>query len=125
MIEAAGAEAAIADPARLGSLLPCLDSVAVIYWLMGTATGDPDVVAALHNARLEAILSRIVDTAVRGFAYEAAGSVDDGLLDGGAQLVRAAERRWHIPCELIATHPDAHDAWVDTAAAAADRLLRD
>ncbi len=40
-----------------------------------------------------ALLGKLVDSGVRGLVYEAAGSVDGGLLDDGAELVRAAGQR--------------------------------
>ena len=90
-IEAAGAEGVVADPDRLGTLLPLMAGVTVICWLMGTAEGDD--VAALHGDRLESLLAKLVDSGVRGLVYEAAGSVDAGLLDDGAARVQAAGSR--------------------------------
>ena len=78
----------MADPDRLGTLLPLLAGVTVVCWLMGTAEGDD--VAPLHGDRLESLLAKLVDSGVRGLVYEAAGSVDGALLAGGAELVRAA-----------------------------------
>jgi nucleoside-diphosphate-sugar epimerase len=74
-IEATGAEGVVADPDRLSTLLPHLDGVNVLCWLMGTAVGEPEVVAALHGPRLASIVETVVDTHVRGVVYEAAGSV--------------------------------------------------
>ena len=86
-IAASGAEGAVADPDRLGTLLPQLEGVAVVCWLMGSAEGE---VASLHSDRLQSLLEKLVDTPVRGFLYEAAGSVDARLLDaGGARWSRS------------------------------------
>jgi nucleoside-diphosphate-sugar epimerase len=63
-IEAAGAEAAVADPDRLSTLAPHLEGVSVLCWLMGTAHGDGDAVAAIHGPRLESLLETIVDAPV-------------------------------------------------------------
>ena len=46
-IEASGAEAVLADPNRLATLMPALDGASAACWLMGTAS-DP----ALHGPRL-------------------------------------------------------------------------
>ncbi len=72
-IEAAGIEAAVADPDRLMTVLDLIGDVAVLCWLLGSASGEPDEVAALHGPRLERLLEEIVDTPVRGIAYEAGG----------------------------------------------------
>lgn|GEM_PF-6401885 len=99
-IEAAGIEAALADPDRPATLLGLVGDVAVVYWLLGSAVGDPDEVAAVHGPRLERFLERLVETPVRRFVYEAHGSVERTTLDRGAETVRAASARWHIPAEI-------------------------
>ena len=73
-------------------------------------------------ANLPALYERLVDTMVRGFVYEAAGSVDRTLLEGGAALVRDASERWHMPTQVVETDPAAHEAWV--AAMARPSLVR-
>ena len=75
-IEAAGAEAAVADPDRLGTILPLLEGVSVVCWLLGSAAGEAESVAALHGPRLRSLQEKLVDSGVRGLVYEAAGSVD-------------------------------------------------
>src|SRR5829696_2656634 len=82
-IEAAGIEPALADPDRPGTLLDLVADVAVVAYLLGSAAGEPEAVAAIHGPRLERLLEHLVDTPVRGFVYEAAGSLDGDLLDGG------------------------------------------
>ena len=99
-IEAAGLEAALADPARPATLLDLVGDVAAVYWLLGSASGDPEDVAAIHGSRLERFLERLVETPVRRFVYEAGGSVDPAVLEGGAATVRAASERWRIPVEI-------------------------
>ncbi|MGE5281529.1 MAG: NAD(P)H-binding protein [Chloroflexota bacterium] len=99
-IEAAGIEAALADPADPGTLLDLVADVAAVYWLLGSAVGTADDLAAIHGPRLERFLERLVETPVRRFVYEASGSVDPELLRRGAALVRAAGERWHIPTEI-------------------------
>ncbi len=98
-IEEAGIEAALADPAQPGTLLDLVGDVAVVHWLLGSATGSEEDLAAIHGLRLERFLERLVETPVRRFIYEASGSVDPELLERGADLVHAAGERWHIPVE--------------------------
>jgi nucleoside-diphosphate-sugar epimerase len=102
-IEATGAEATLADPDRLSTLLPSLEDVAVVCWLI--ATGDP---------RLASLLEKLVDTPVRGFVYEVTGTVPPA--------VREAARR-RIPIELLEHDPADHDSWLAAALAAVRRLL--
>ena len=120
-IEAAGAEGVVADPDRLGTLLPLMAGVTVICWLMGTAQGDN--VVALHGDRLDSLLGKLVDSGVRGLVYEAAGSVDAGLLDDGAARVQAAGSANSMPVAVIATAPSAHADWLAAARAAVDEVL--
>ncbi len=122
-IEAAGAEPVVADPDRLGTLTPTLEGVSVLCWLMGTAAGQQEAIAALHGPRLESMLEAIVDTPVRGVVYEAAGSVDRASLEGGAALVRQAAE-WHrIPTELIVQDPSDHARWLEAAIGAVEGVL--
>lgn len=106
-IEAAGIEPALADPADPGSVLDLIGDVAVVYWLLGSAAGPEEEVEAIHGARLERLLERLVETPVRRFLYEAEGSVGAATLARGAALVRAAGERWHIPVELLGAAPEA------------------
>jgi nucleoside-diphosphate-sugar epimerase len=99
-IEAARLEAAEADPARPGTILELSGDVTVIVWLLGSAGGEREAVAAIHGPRLERLLERLVDTPVRGFAYEAEGSVGRDLRRGRAIVVRAWET-WRIPIALL------------------------
>jgi uncharacterized protein YbjT (DUF2867 family) len=100
-IETAGIEAALADPERPATVLDLVGDVAVVYWLLGSAVGEPEDVAAIHGPRLERLLEHLVETAVRRFVYEAAGTVDPAVLEGGAAAVRAAGERWRIPVEVV------------------------
>jgi nucleoside-diphosphate-sugar epimerase len=112
-IEDAGAEAAVADPDRLGSIMAHLAGVSVVCWLMGTARGPS--AADLHGARLRTLLERLVDTPVRGFVYE--GSAD------GATAVREAGATWRIPVEVVDADPANHAAWLAASTAAVGRVL--
>jgi uncharacterized protein YbjT (DUF2867 family) len=118
-LEAAGIEGVVADPDRLGTLVPALSGVTVVCWLMGAAVGSPDV----HGARLQTLMEHLVDTPVRGLVYEAAGTVDPLLLEAGTQIVRDASRVWHIPVEVVTADAAEHEAWLGAMKDAVERLL--
>jgi hypothetical protein len=105
-IEAAGAEAVVADPDRLGTLLPQIEGVGVVYWLMGQATGP------VHGPRLQSLLEKLVDTPVRGFVYEGT--------ETGAAVTRAAQETFHIPAAILDTD---HSEWLAEGTAAVRRVL--
>lgn len=100
-IAAAGIEAALADPNRPATVLDLVGDVAVVYWLLGSATGDRESLAAIHGSRLERLLEHLVETPVRRFVYEACGSVDADLLERGVELVESAARTWRIPVQVL------------------------
>jgi hypothetical protein len=118
-LEKDGIEGVVADPDRLGTLMPALAGVTVVCWLMGSADGSPD----LHGPRLRSLMEHLVDTPVRGLLYEAAGTADTTLLQQGASIVRDASHTWHIPAEIVDADPAAHDAWLEAMAASVNRLL--
>lgn len=122
-IEAAGIEAARADPDQLGTVTDLIGDVTVLAWLMGSATGADDVGAIVNGPRLESLLERLVDTPVRGLLYEARGSVPEAVLGGGAEMVEAAAERWRIPVHVLRTDPADPDKWVTDARAAVASLL--
>jgi nucleoside-diphosphate-sugar epimerase len=122
-IEAAGIEPARANPDRPGTLLELVGDVAVVFLLLGSARGSAENLAAIHGPRLERLLEHLVDTPVRGVAYEASGSVDPILLEAGAELVRAASRTWRIPVAVIADGPEDPGAWSERMVAVATGLL--
>lgn len=117
-IEAAGIEAAIADPDRVGTVLEQVGDVAVVCHLLGSAGGDPEAVAALHGPRLRSLMAALVDTPVRGVVYEAVGTVGAELLATGAESVRSAGRTWRLPVEVVAAGADRRDASTKTLLAA-------
>jgi hypothetical protein len=117
-IDAAGIEPALADPAQPGTLLELVGDVAVVHWLLGSAEGDEEVLAAIHGERLERLLERLVDTPVRGFVYEAAGEVPDPVLERGRGAVAAAAAGWRIPVAVPTADPDDHAAWAKAMLAA-------
>jgi len=114
-IERAGIEPALADPDRVGTVLDHVGDVAVVAWLLGSASGGPEALAALHGPRLERVLEQLVDTPVRGFLYEAAGAAGSERLQGGAQLVRDAGERWRIPVAVLDADPTDWSGWVRSA----------
>jgi nucleoside-diphosphate-sugar epimerase len=118
-LEKASIEGVVADPDRLGTLVPALASVTVVCWLMGSAHSSPD----LHGPRLRSLMEHLVDTPVRGLVYEAGGSAAAALLAQGASIVREASHTWHIPAEIVDTDPGDHDAWLEAMRAAVGRLL--
>jgi len=118
-LEAAGIEGVVADPDRLATLVPALSGVTVVCWLMGSAADSPDV----HGARLRTLMEHLVDTPVRGFVYEAAGSVDPAVLSAGAEIARKASQVWRIPSEVVTADPADHPAWLGAMKDAVERLL--
>jgi nucleoside-diphosphate-sugar epimerase len=118
-IEQAGAEAVVADPDRLGTVMGALAGVSAICWLMGSATGA----AAVHGDRLRTLMERLVDTHVRSLVYEAAGEVEAGLLAQGAAIVGEASETWRIPVEIVETSPTDHERWLAAMRGAVARLL--
>jgi nucleoside-diphosphate-sugar epimerase len=123
-IEAAGAEAYVGDPDRIATLAPALEHVAVVYLLLGSAVGDPAQLEALHSTRLEMLLTRMLDTTVRGVIYEGAGSVDGRLLAAGCRRVRTVCERALIPYVLLRADPRERRHWLAAASAAVEQVLR-
>lgn len=123
-IEAAGIEPALADPERPGTVLDLVGDVAVVCWLLGSAQGEPEAVAAIHGSRLERIVERLVDTPVRGFVYEAAGSVDSAYLERGRAAVEAAAATWRIPVATVEAEPADPSRWVEETLSATLGLTR-
>jgi hypothetical protein len=122
-IEAAGAECFVGDPDVVGTLRYALDNVTILLWLLGTATGGEDKVAALHGSRLRMMLEKTTDTTVRGVVYEAAGTVAAPLLAAGVEEVRRARRTNEIPYALLTADPADRPAWLADARAAIAALL--
>jgi nucleoside-diphosphate-sugar epimerase len=124
VIEAAGIEAVVADPERPATILELVGDVAVVHWLLGSARGEPELIEAIHGPRLERLLEKLVDTPVRGFAYEAAGAVEGRCLERGAELVREAGERWRIPVAVVAADPAEPQGWLAAMLEATESLLR-
>jgi uncharacterized protein YbjT (DUF2867 family) len=122
-IEAVGAEAYLGDPDRIMTLMDALAATTVVCWLMGSATGDPEEVQALHGGRLRMLCEKLVDTPVRGLVYEAAGSVPFAWLQEGEMIARGARATWNIPLEVLRTDPAECEAWRVEAREAVGRIL--
>jgi uncharacterized protein YbjT (DUF2867 family) len=122
-IDAAGLEAANGDPDRPATILEHCDDVAVVVWLLGSAVGEPELIAAVHGPRLERLLEKLVDSPVRGFAYEASGAVQDHHLATGREIVEGAARTWRIPIAIL-DRDRADQGWAEGAQSAITGLLR-
>jgi uncharacterized protein YbjT (DUF2867 family) len=122
-IEAAGAEAVLADPDRVGTLIGALDHVSVALILLGSARGTPEALAELHGPRLQMLLTRLVDTTVHGVAYEARGTVDAELLRAGSSQVEAFHQRSRAQVALLEADPGDPETWVGEALSTVGALL--
>ena len=118
-----GAEGVVADPDRLATLTPHLDGVSALCWLMGSATGASAQVEALHGPRLRSLLETLVDTHVRGFVYEAAGTAPPSLRAQGAGTVRTLGATFHMPVEVVEAEPEALPAWLSATTRAVGEVL--
>jgi nucleoside-diphosphate-sugar epimerase len=121
-IEGAGLEAAVADPDLPGTVLDVCADVSVVVWLLGSARGEPELISAIHGPRLERLLEKLVDSPVRGFAYEVSGSVQAPILEGGREIVERAAETWRIPVAQIEGERSSR-GWADRAADAVLGLL--
>jgi uncharacterized protein YbjT (DUF2867 family) len=121
-IRTAGLEPAAADPDRPGTVLELCGDVAVVIWLLGSVTGERAALASVQGPRLESLLEKLVDTPVRGFAYEVAGSVDPAVMAAGGEIVERAGRIWRIPVTLLA-EDRAGPGWTERTADAVAALL--
>ena len=122
-IEAAGAEAVLADPDRLGTLLPALAGVSAVCWLMGSAAGPAETVAALHGPRLGSMLEKLVDTPVRGLVYEAAGTASTQLFEEGAAIARRVALTYRMPVRVVDRQPSDLTAWTAAMRVAVHEVL--
>jgi hypothetical protein len=122
-IEATGAECWIGTPERLGTLRGALESVTIVCWLLGAITGPVEELRALHSSRLEFFLGQVIDTTVRGFVYEVAGTVPGDALAEGERIVRALGERNAIPVAFLRADVEDPDAWQVQARTEVDALL--
>jgi hypothetical protein len=108
-ILAAGGEAWIGDPDRIGTLRYALANVTVLLWALGTVR-----VPELHGSRLEMMLERTVDTMVRGVIYEGT--------EGQALVERMCTKN-EVPFAFLGADPADGVAWADEARRLIDQLL--
>jgi hypothetical protein len=113
-IRATGAEPYLGDPDRIGTLMDALSGVTVVCWLMGTVP-----VPELHEGRLRMLWEKLVDTPVRGVVIDP----HPPALPQGEQISRTASETWQIPLAILDADPLDHDAWLQAARGAVDRLL--
>jgi hypothetical protein len=141
-IEQAGAECWIGTPDRLATLRGALESVTVVCWLLSSATGPTEQLAALYGPRLEFFLGQAIDTTVRGFVYEspaypdgvgaplapgasARKAVTTAMISEGKRIVRAMGERNTIPLAFLTADPTDADGWLAEAQRVVGTLLRD
>jgi len=122
-LEAAGIEPWVGDPDRIATLARALEHVGVACVLLGSATGTRPQLEALHGTRLRMLMERTIDTTVRGFVYETAGSAPAELLRGGTAIVRAACEDARIPYAMIEADPGDHERWLESAVRAVEAVL--
>lgn len=122
-IEAAGAEAELGDPDRVMTMMGALDHVTIACILLGSASGGAEQLQALHGSRLDMLLTKLVDTTVRGLVYEARGSVPGEVLAGGAQRVRAFGERSLARTVLLEADPSSPRDWLVSALDAVSRAV--
>ena len=122
-IEQAGAECWVADPDVVGTLRYALENVTVLVWALGTAVGPPAAVAALHGPRLEMMLSKVIDTTVRGVVYEAVGTIAREAFATGVEQLERARSLNQIPYATVAADPADEAAWTAAVREAIDGLI--
>lgn len=113
-LEAAGIESLVADPDRLVTMMPAIEGVSVVCWLMGTADAPQ-----LHGPRLESMLEHIVDTPARGLVYETGGAERPEGIAAAARL----SATYNMPVEVVGALPAEHQVWLETMVAAVGRVL--
>jgi hypothetical protein len=122
-IEDSGAECWIGDPDRLATLRGALEGVTIACWLLGSVSGTQEQTRALHGPRLHSFLGQAIDSTMRGFLYEAAGSVSTEILAAGERIAREQCTRNAIPLAVLRTAPGAQAAWREESLTAVGTLL--
>ena len=122
-LEAEGVEPWIGDPDRIATIHYAMENATILCWMLASAEGPVESVAALHGTRLQMMLERTIDSTVRGVLYEANGSLPAAVLDGGAAEVERACSKNEIPWALLVEPPDDPQRWAARAKAGIDDLL--
>ena len=123
-IEELGAECWVGTPDRLATLRGSLDGVAIACWLLGTAAGESEALAALYTTRLELFLTQAIDTTVRGVIYEPAGpGVPGAARAAGMEIAVRLTERNRIPATVLARDAADTVAWLAEARDAVHGLL--
>ena len=117
-LDRGGIEGVLADPARVGTLASALEHVGVVIVLLGSAVGSDAELRELHRPRLQMLMTRILDTTVRGVLYEGTGTVEASVLGAGAALVQEFCEHSRIPYAVIERVQDPQPALDEV-----DRLL--
>lgn len=115
-ISATGAEAVIADPDRIATLMDSLAAVTIVVWMLATAEADE-----LHDGRLRMLCEKLVDTPVRGLVYEL--PTDRRRAETGRAIVEDARERWNIPLAVVGAPGGDCDAWRGAVQDGVQRLL--
>jgi NAD(P)-dependent dehydrogenase (short-subunit alcohol dehydrogenase family) len=122
-LEELGAEAVLADPDRVATLARAFEHVSAAYVLLGSASGSGEQLEALHSTRLDMLLSKMIDSTVRGIVYEAQGSVPEGVLAGGAHRVQAFCEDSRVPYALLRSAHTDFPRWLAEAVGALETVL--
>ncbi|HEX4838657.1 MAG TPA: hypothetical protein VFV03_09070 [Solirubrobacteraceae bacterium] len=123
-LEQVGVECFVGTPDRLATLRGALEHVTIACWLLADASGDPELVRALHGSRLERFMCDAIDTTLRGFVYEAGGcGVPADVLARGERIVSETAARNSIPVAILTADPVGVEVWSAQALAAVRSLL--
>jgi hypothetical protein len=122
-LSAAGVEPVVGDPDLIATIAPALEHVTVACILLGSVVGEEEAVRELHGPRLQMLLTRMLDSTVRGVMYEAAGAVAPEVLRTGSAVVRSMCESSRIPYALLEADPSAHESWLEQATLATEALL--
>lgn len=123
-IEALGGECFLGTPDRLATMRGALEHVTVACWLLADLDEqDPEIARALHGSRLEQFISSAIDSTVRGFVYDAAGSVPRELLTEGERIVSETAARNLIPIAILRAGTANEEAWLAQAHAGVSWIL--
>ena len=113
----------VADPDRPGAILDQVADVALVFWLLGSAVGEPEAVAAIHGPRLERLLEKLVDTPGARVRLRGGGPRSALRPGGRAPTGPGGGRRWRIPVAIVDADPGDWEAWTEAMLAATERLL--